>query len=41
MTRVTGHERTALQLALARLGGQIAAEEVNLLKSDRFAEYVA
>jgi hypothetical protein len=41
MARVAGRERAALQQALAQLGGQIAVEEVNLIKSDRFAEYVA
>jgi hypothetical protein len=41
MTQVTGADLVALQQHLAHLVGQIAVEEVNLLKSDRFAEYVA
>jgi hypothetical protein len=41
MAWVTGHERVALQQASAQPGSQIAVEEVNFLKSDRFAEFVA
>jgi hypothetical protein len=41
MTQVTGPDLVALQQLLAHLARQIAVEEVNLLKSDRFAEYVA
>jgi hypothetical protein len=41
MTQVAGPDLVALQQLLAHLVRQIAVEEVNLLKSDRFAEYVA
>jgi hypothetical protein len=41
VTQVAGPDLVALQQLLAYLARQIAVEEVNLLKSDRFAEYVA
>jgi hypothetical protein len=41
MTQVTGPDLVALQQLLAHLVAQITVEEVNLLKSDRFGEYVA
>jgi hypothetical protein len=41
VTQVAGPDLVALQQLLAYLARQIAVEEVNLLKSDRFGEYVA